>query len=638
MIVYGNKTFVAEIERIAYGVFRFRVNGSQKLRDKDFFVILSVRVRVGVGQKQSELPEGFPSDIWQMYDGVLSFKTSQSVIESYVSATGFTVTPVTSVMKETETTLNADKACVWSVEGLDESMYTIDGDLLTLSSEATVGNTFTIVATYVEPVYGHAYTERIENVEIKKKPAEVKTLDEVVIAKNKPADLVITVTEGETFDTLYIDENVSESSVTVSGTTATLSYDVVSAISSGEHVIKIETSGSMYVIPVVVADFAIDTADEFTDWYKNKYATNLSATIVLTSDIVLDSSTAYANGKRQNFAGVFDGMGHTIANFTANAGFIDTMSGTMKNVAFVNVKQTGNEGFIGHQLVNSAKLINVYYQGVNVQTTADSSVTRSAFYPYVGANANLTVENVVIVLERSVGSTSDSFSSNQFDKFLNNVYVVNTCSKGSTASQKANVYSTVEDFAATVNALPAGFDSNLWTVNSTVGLTFKSAEKYYTEFPPFDADKVLMSGNVTFMSKTSDATVSSVKLGDMTVYEKTLSGEKTTNETLGATWTDMTKRSQYAIAVKSSKAKSLLGSLLPLPANQWVYIWVKNESDGNLHLYHSRSRIGGYSEVIFTGNEAYRTYLKTPSDLLRFTGGTLNEEYVVSFTDLYIIA
>ena len=596
----------------------------------------------------TELPAAFDPEVWTVSGGVIMTKAAKAYYDAFSADKSLAVNPISVIRIDDEVTLGATfggataSGVEWTFDGLDEGQYTFEGGKLTVTDTGVAGSEVTLNAKLVVNgvlVYSDSLTLTVKNKIVN------KTLDEVVVGKNRAAaDTAVTVDADETFVALYVNDVVSESAtVTISGTTATIPSAVTSALAVGSHVIKIETDKTVYSIPVTVADFAIGTADEFTDWYKNKYAANLDKTIVLTADITLDSSVTYSNARRLNFAGVFDGRGHTVANFTATAGFIDTMSGTMKNVAFVNVKQTGMEGFIGHQLVGNAKLINVYYQGVNVQTTADSGVSRSAFYPYLGENAKPTVENVVIILERNVGSTTDTFSSKGFDNFLNNVYAVNTCSKGTTASQKANVYTSVADFVVGVTSLPTGFDSSLWTIDPTVGLTFKSATPY---FPSFAAENILKKGDASLMSQISGATASSTGLDGLTVYEKTLSGVVEKKEPLGLAKTfgstdpvlNVSGYAQYALALKVNKARTMIDGLYKLPADQWVYLWVNKQSDGKFHLYYSQFKIGGYSEYVFSsGAEAYRGWLSSLESLLRFSGGTLNEEYVVSFTDVYVV-
>ena len=576
------------------------------------------------------LPEGFSSDIWQMYDGMLSFKSSENVIKAYIDGVTFEVGALASVNKETETALSADKPCEWSVEGLDSSMYTLENGVLILSSAAPVGETFTIVATYAETRFGHKYTQKIENIVIKNKPLAEKNLDEVVAGKNKAEDTVVEITAGEEFVSLYVDETFSESVVTISGGTATIPFEVMSALGAGDHVLKIETNGTLYVLPIVVADIAIDTAEEFGEWYKNGYTANLAATIVLTSDITLDSSvtyTGYTNTGSHKFTGTFDGRGHTIANFGSGGGFIPVMFGTLKNVALVNARTTGGIGFIGHQI--DGKISNVYYQG-----TASANGDYGAYYTWDGGHSS--AENVVISLNRGVGATVDPVSSKAAFAKITGMYVINTCSSGTTKSSGVRLFTNTTDFATTVNTLPEGFDADLWTINDVVGLTFKSAEAFYSGLGKF------LSGNEAVLThasgKTSMAqtlTLTEEKVMGIDVYSKVYESGTDTNQMVGISPNDMTKYSQYAFAVKTDKAQAFFGAAgLKLPANTWSFIVVKwSDADSKFHLYHSYDSVFGFKEQ-FPG---YYSWFTNFNSLTRFKAGTA-DGFTAYFTDVYVVA
>lgn len=575
------------------------------------------------------LPEGFSSDIWQMYDGILSFKTSQNTIKAYIDGISFKADALSFVNKETEVTLSADKTCEWSIEGLDSSMYTLENGVLTLSANAPTGETFNIVATYVELRFGHVYTAKIENVLIKNKPLAEKNIDEVIVGKNKAADTVFDVTDGESFVSLYVDDVVSESVITISGTTATIPFEVMDALAAGNHVLKIETSGSLYVMPIVVADIAIGTAEEFTEWYKNGYTANLSATIMLTADITLDSSvtyTGYTNSNNHKFTGTFDGRGHTIANFVSGGGFIPVLFGTLKNVALVNARTTGGIGFIGHQI--GGKITNVYYQG-----TA-SNEGYGAYYTWDGGNSS--AENVVISLNRSVSAALDPVSTKATYKKITGMYVINTCSNGTTTSSGVRLFTNTSDFAAAVNTLPEGFDGNLWTINEIVGLTFKSAEAFYGEVQKFlsGSEAVLThASGKTAMAQTLKLTEETVM--GLNVYSKTYESGTDTNQIIAITPNDMIEYSQYAFAVKTDKAQAFFGPAgLKLPANTWLFIVVKwNDTDSKFHLYHSYDSVFGFKEQ-FSG---YYTWFTNINSLTRFKAGTA-DGFTAYFTDVYVVA
>lgn len=419
-----------------------------------------------------ELPSGYSSDIWQIYEGMLSFKTSETQIAMYLANNALTLGKIPAVEKETAITLSASKACTWSVEGLDASMYTLENGVLTLSASATVGETFTLVGSYTETKYGYTYTQKIENIEIKKKPASIKALSETpLVGSNRTS-----ATYSFTLDNEDMVIGVSVNNASVDSTNYALSGNILTIkaaafTTAGEASIKIETDAIIYTTIAEVVDYAIGTADEFDAvWNKDNWKTVAEGNkiIKLTADFTAKSIGA-AN-TAETFNGTFDGAGHTIT--AANAWWTGLFSnlgaaGVIKNVAFKGIVYRNNTAYvIGNKLEGTIE--NCYFEG-----TVYNDKGSPALANQIAKSA--TIKNVVIVLHKTSAATTtfngvynSLMNGSANPPTVSGLYVINEVSNGNQAGtygadlNGAVLYSSITDFLAAYTTRPDDISEGYW--------------------------------------------------------------------------------------------------------------------------------------------------------------------------------
>ncbi|MBQ4098463.1 MAG: hypothetical protein IJC72_04055, partial [Clostridia bacterium] len=112
------------------------------------------------------------------------------------------------------------------------------------------------------------------------------------------------------------------------------------------------------------------------------------------------TTSSYPLGSAQNrFDGTFDGMNHTIDNFTNEVGqpgglFYYMHHATVKNVAFTNaVASAGSAGIIGRDFRNGSVLENVYVHATSVASNA------GALFAALEAGANSVIKDVTVVID-----------------------------------------------------------------------------------------------------------------------------------------------------------------------------------------------------------------------------------------------
>ncbi len=98
--------------------------------------------------------------------------------------------------------------------------------------------------------------------------------------------------------------------------------------------------------------------------------------LLLTEDIDTSDVTWAADTKLNTFAGIFDGNGHTISNFTTNStsqkgSLFYKVSGTIKNLAITKATVTGTiNGVLARGLQDGAVVENVYIHAASVSSNS----------------------------------------------------------------------------------------------------------------------------------------------------------------------------------------------------------------------------------------------------------------------------
>ena len=164
--------------------------------------------------------------------------------------------------------------------------------------------------------------------------------------------------------------------------TITVNKSDILTINNGVKIATFENENGKGYCNLSVAEYVI-SSDE--DVFKLK-DTNSNYYIVLADDIDASAETTFQPSTWQTYySGTIDGKGHIVSNLSLYNtwwGFIYyNFSGTIKNIAFVNMKNSSGavRGLISHQ-ANGATLDNVYISGASYrehlfETVQDNGVT-----------------------------------------------------------------------------------------------------------------------------------------------------------------------------------------------------------------------------------------------------------------------
>ncbi len=146
----------------------------------------------------------------------------------------------------------------------------------------------------------------------------------------------------------------------------------------------------------IESNYTLLWQDDFTD----KFAGATEGNYLLMEDIDMSGVSFVPT---TTFTGTLDGNGYTISNLSvgnAKGGLINTLSGTVKNLAIVNAtiaEGYSQSGIIARQLYDSATVENVFVSGSMVgKSTADDQWNGGIVG--VGHGGNLTLTNVIVKL------------------------------------------------------------------------------------------------------------------------------------------------------------------------------------------------------------------------------------------------
>ncbi len=146
-------------------------------------------------------------------------------------------------------------------------------------------------------------------------------------------------------------------------------------------------------INALVVTMTITTADQYANWIKIAKACEQSATLWggyfrLGANITATSMIMFNRGKTdgsEGFKGVFDGCGYVIdglnrSSWDSNA-FVTTMTGTgvLKNIAFTNVKITGEGNFLVSGGKGTIENVYVQYTEISVGDNGGNTATIANF-------------------------------------------------------------------------------------------------------------------------------------------------------------------------------------------------------------------------------------------------------------------
>ena len=243
-------------------------------------------------------------------------------------------------------------------------------------------------------------------------------------------------------------------------------------------------------INALVVTMTITTADQYANWITVAKACEQSATLWggyfrLGANITATSMVMFNRGKTdgtEGFKGVFDGCGYIIdglnrSGYYSNA-FVTTMTetGVLKNIAFTNVKITGEGNFLTSGGKGTIENVFVQYTVISVGDNNGNSAT------IANLQSGCTMRNVFVDASKAVVSGSGA----KFRILTNNTKsgfggVFGVCpSQNYTPSQalgRDNNYEAIAFFANfaelktndTTQTVLAGWKNNgFWTVNGGI--------------------------------------------------------------------------------------------------------------------------------------------------------------------------
>lgn len=451
------------------------------------------------------LPAGFSSDRWTMYDGYLIFKSAVegdgsilSKIEEKLDAITLRVAPMTQAyinqpLELSVTTTPSGLTYKLTVENLGNNEYTLNGNTFTLTSNAPVGSTFSIIASYYENTVGHYYESRVDGIEIRPEPQRIEKLDDVVVGLNRlngwaaATDAGVSATEGKDFAiTLPASDAVTAVSVggnslgaslyAQSGTTLKLKSGSFTA--TGEKIaVQVDTATVSYQLNARVVDYTIADVNELKGLWNRTTAPivfDSDAVILLEADIDASSwkNAGYNISVYQaTFLGTFDGQNHTISNITASFHglFFHYLgeTGVIKNIAFTGIKFNNNPTIFGDIVYGTIE--NCYFEGSGGAASASGTLCNR-----IGPNA--TIKNVVVYLHETTNTYGVFQSLQTGNPDISGLYAINpnatsgkayndsstSLSASFTHADEIHYYTSLAAFKSAVTSRPDAISQDFW--------------------------------------------------------------------------------------------------------------------------------------------------------------------------------
>ena len=219
------------------------------------------------------------------------------------------------------------------------SGVSIEGNVVTISEEATVDGDFAIVVTCEQyPSLRKELTYQVNKPIIDTEESySIKGDADFNAANVNTGSAVLNLSESAVDVSKIVEIKCGDVALDTSAYTIDVQNKSVTFINgaAGENEYTFVTTTANYTMNVLIYGYAISTAEEFETWRTSstwRYA-------ILMNDIDLKGATlsSYTGWMR----GVLDGRGHTIANFTVSTGITGNIYqfGGFRNIQLVNVTQ-----------------------------------------------------------------------------------------------------------------------------------------------------------------------------------------------------------------------------------------------------------------------------------------------------------
>ena len=539
----------------------------------------------GYGELAAWLAEGnefsgFDSDVWTTLDGLgyPVLKTAAAMVEaSYDTEAILSLdSSLTEVRMNTPLTLKngsdyAEKFPATYTLKDEISGVTLVDNVLTVDSTVEEGTEITVVGS--SALFPDA---NVESTLVVRKVIEYADKDATVVIKTDSDESITLdisgVVDADDVIAVSVENGDAEATVTfskASDTSLTLTLADITATSSGEKYIIVETVDTEYYFPLILADEEIvDEAgliafEEKIYSYAASEGTppvptegSLTGYYVLTSDIDLSESTHVFGGTVAYgfFDGTFNGLGHSITGMTTgDMGLFKNVqeNGVIKNLAIIDAVSTIDQTD-GGNTPNGASIFAEFFHGTaqNIYISGTSGIGRWSYSGIFRQNYG-TLIDCIFEVEQASGVTIDANATvlGYWDSSVSasDVVLITSSTKihsagSATAPTGVTIYTN--GALATEGINIASFDSSIWSKDNNGNVLFNG--KIVVNAPvkvDKEADLILKtSGDQTFtldLSAVSGLKADAVTEVVETAEGKTITFAKATDTSLSLTMTDI---------------------------------------------------------------------------------------------------
>lgn len=370
------------------------------------------------------------------------------------------------------------------------SGVSFDGNVVTVSEDATIDGDFIIVATCEQyPLLRKEFTYKVNKPIINTEESYAIKGDAPISEQNANTGNAVLDLNGSMVDvSKIIGIKCGDVALDASAYTVDAENKSVTLINgaAGENEYTLVTATANYTMNVLIYNHVISNKAEFLSWRD----TNVWKYTILTADIDLENATlaAAAAGAMR---GILDGRGHTVANFTVTTGLVKTIqaAGGFKNIQFINATQdcAGIEtvqptwtavryGFLTQTLSGTVENVLIKGRLINL----GENVQHWGVLCY-NSQATAVIKNVVLDIE-SEGTMKH--------------YVINTGAASVIDNVHFNFRSTSEAFSAAVVVTD-------FTAATNTGVYINDAQLAQANFSLFGEPWKVEAGKVPYMSDYS---------------------------------------------------------------------------------------------------------------------------------------
>ncbi len=245
-------------------------------------------------------------------------------------------------------------------------------------------------------------------------------------------------------------------------------------VANGNSTIIIDTATATYKSNVTVADYVASTYADLLYMFRNVF----TGYMVLDNDIEWDTSVNYSRTQNVALTGTFDGKGYAVKDFTINASgiYYQIQGGTIKNVAFLNVKNISSYGLFANETANM--------KFDNVAVTYKASGAGGLVGMMSGTTEVLIKDTIIVYNEIATSATAGVIActyKSTTKMTLTNSYFVsdgkpfktqNTYdTSGIYTKLQANISKDIDGLKTASNSLK-DFNLNYWTIDASGNICF----------------------------------------------------------------------------------------------------------------------------------------------------------------------